>query len=263
MMTVDKAAKTNIVVFNIMYDQHSGEVAVGRVFSGIAKKGVELNISGKANPQKIQQVGRIHGPGEGHSRPDTRREHSRAHRAQGHIGWGHAQRGEDRAVRADNPLLKARRDKGGRGEGLEGHGKAHRGAQGAVEAGPDHKGRDKPGDWRAPHQRDGRAAPGDNRDEAEGRLRDQHHHERADSGLPGDDREGTGGADREQEPEQAHQVLDEGGAAQAVRAGGAGRRGDKGRRAEGSGRDRGDDKGRAGQADGEGGRLRIEQLHAR
>ncbi len=57
MTTVDKSAKTNIVVFNIMYDQHSGEVAVGRVFSGVAKKGVELNISGKANPQKIQQVG--------------------------------------------------------------------------------------------------------------------------------------------------------------------------------------------------------------
>ena len=40
MMNVDKSAKTNIVVFNIMYDQHSGEVAVGRVFSGIARKGV-------------------------------------------------------------------------------------------------------------------------------------------------------------------------------------------------------------------------------
>ncbi len=57
MRSVDKSAKTNIVVFNIMYDQHSGEVAVGRIFSGIAKKGVELNISGRANPQKIQQVG--------------------------------------------------------------------------------------------------------------------------------------------------------------------------------------------------------------
>ncbi len=56
MMTVDKAAKTNIVVFHIMYDQHSGEVAVGRIFSGDVKKGVEFNISGKANSQKVQQV---------------------------------------------------------------------------------------------------------------------------------------------------------------------------------------------------------------
>ena len=36
MTTVDKSAKTNIVVFNIMYDQHSGDVVVGRVFSGVA-----------------------------------------------------------------------------------------------------------------------------------------------------------------------------------------------------------------------------------
>ena len=57
MTSVDKSAKTNIVVFNIIYDQHSGEIAVGRVFSGVAKKGTELHISGRANTQKIQQVG--------------------------------------------------------------------------------------------------------------------------------------------------------------------------------------------------------------
>lgn len=57
MLDVDKSAPANMVVFNIMYDQHSGEVAVGRIFSGMVKKGTELNISGKANPQKIQQVG--------------------------------------------------------------------------------------------------------------------------------------------------------------------------------------------------------------
>ena len=57
MLSVDSKAKTNIVVFNIVYDQHSGEVAVGRVFSGVAKKGIELHISGRAQPQKLQQVG--------------------------------------------------------------------------------------------------------------------------------------------------------------------------------------------------------------
>ena len=45
----------------------------------------------------------------------------------------------------------------------------------------------------------------------ETKLRDEFriadNHERADSRLPGDDREGAGGADREQEPEQAHEVL--------------------------------------------------------
>jgi elongation factor 2 len=57
MLNVDMKAKTNIVVFNIIYDQHSGEIAVGRIFSGIVKKGVEFHISGRANTQKVQQVG--------------------------------------------------------------------------------------------------------------------------------------------------------------------------------------------------------------
>jgi elongation factor 2 len=57
MTSVDKSAKTNIVVFHIIYDQHSGEIAVGRIFSGVVRKGTEFNISGKANTQKVQQVG--------------------------------------------------------------------------------------------------------------------------------------------------------------------------------------------------------------
>src|SRR5271169_4642331 len=57
MLDVDMNAKTNIVIFNIIYDQHSGEIAVGRIFSGIVKKGVEFHISGRANTQKVQQVG--------------------------------------------------------------------------------------------------------------------------------------------------------------------------------------------------------------
>ncbi len=62
MVAVDFNAKTNIVVFGITYDQHSGEVAIGRVFSGSAKKGVELHVSGKNQMQKIQQVGVYMGP---------------------------------------------------------------------------------------------------------------------------------------------------------------------------------------------------------
>ncbi|MEM0154682.1 MAG: elongation factor EF-2 [Methanothrix sp.] len=62
MLNTDASANTNIVVFNMVYDPHSGEVPVGRVFSGIAKKGTELHISGLANTQKIQQVGIYMGP---------------------------------------------------------------------------------------------------------------------------------------------------------------------------------------------------------
>ena len=57
MLDVDPTAPANIVVFSIMYDQHSGEVAVGRVFSGVTRKGTDLNISGRPTKQKVKQVG--------------------------------------------------------------------------------------------------------------------------------------------------------------------------------------------------------------
>jgi elongation factor 2 len=57
MLACDSKASTNIVVFHMMYDQHSGEVAVGRIFSGDVKKGLELHLSGRDGTQKVQQVG--------------------------------------------------------------------------------------------------------------------------------------------------------------------------------------------------------------
>ncbi|MGC9190868.1 MAG: elongation factor EF-2, partial [Candidatus Micrarchaeia archaeon] len=57
MLNVDANAKANIVIFGITYDEHSGEVAVGRIFSGTARKGTEFYISGRAQPQRLQQVG--------------------------------------------------------------------------------------------------------------------------------------------------------------------------------------------------------------
>ncbi len=62
MLNTDMSANTNIVVFNMVYDPHSGEIPVGRVFSGVARKGTELHISGLNNTQKIQQVGIYMGP---------------------------------------------------------------------------------------------------------------------------------------------------------------------------------------------------------
>jgi elongation factor 2 len=62
MLTGDANAKTNMLVFGISYDQHSGEVSIGRVFSGSAKKGVELHASGKNQIQRIQQVAVYMGP---------------------------------------------------------------------------------------------------------------------------------------------------------------------------------------------------------
>jgi elongation factor 2 len=62
MMETDASAKTNMVVFKVLYDPHSGEVAVCRVFSGVAKKGLEINVSGRQAKQRVQQVGLYMGP---------------------------------------------------------------------------------------------------------------------------------------------------------------------------------------------------------
>ncbi len=62
MVNTDENGKTNVVVFGIKYDQQAGEVAVGRVFSGNAKKGTEFHISGKSSAQKLQQVAIYMGP---------------------------------------------------------------------------------------------------------------------------------------------------------------------------------------------------------
>ncbi len=62
MITVDKKGKVNMIIFGVMYDQHSGEIAVGRVFSGDVKKGTEVYLSGNPNKQKIQQVSLYMGP---------------------------------------------------------------------------------------------------------------------------------------------------------------------------------------------------------
>ncbi len=62
MTTVDESSKMTGVVFNLTYDQHSGEVVVARIFSGVAKKGTEVQVSGQAGTQRIQMVGIYMGP---------------------------------------------------------------------------------------------------------------------------------------------------------------------------------------------------------
>ncbi|HUB92330.1 MAG TPA: elongation factor EF-2 [Candidatus Saccharimonadales bacterium] len=62
MLAVDKAAKVNMVIFGITNDPHSGEVAIGRVFSGTVKKGTELYVTGTPDLQKLQQVNIFMGP---------------------------------------------------------------------------------------------------------------------------------------------------------------------------------------------------------
>ncbi len=63
MLKVDAKAKMNGVIFGITYDQHSGEVAIARIFSGDIKKGTEMYLSSRPDTlQRVQQVGVFMGP---------------------------------------------------------------------------------------------------------------------------------------------------------------------------------------------------------
>ena len=62
MLAVDRNGPVCMIIFGINYDQHSGEVAIGRVFSGTVKKGVEVYSTGVNEVQKIQTVSLYMGP---------------------------------------------------------------------------------------------------------------------------------------------------------------------------------------------------------
>ncbi len=62
MMTVNPDGKVNMVIFGIANDPHSGEIAIGRVFSGTVRKGSSVYCTGMNDPQRVQQVGIYMGP---------------------------------------------------------------------------------------------------------------------------------------------------------------------------------------------------------
>lgn len=62
MVGVDSNAKVNMVIFGIANDPHSGEIAIGRVFSGTVKKGTLVYTTGNPEPQRVQQVSLYMGP---------------------------------------------------------------------------------------------------------------------------------------------------------------------------------------------------------
>ena len=57
MLACDPKAKAVGVVFGIVYDEHAGEVAVVRLFSGSVEKGTQLYVASKKVYGKTQQVG--------------------------------------------------------------------------------------------------------------------------------------------------------------------------------------------------------------
>ncbi len=62
MLAVNKDGPVCCIVFGINYDKQAGEVAIGRVFSGTVRKGVDVYVTGMPDPQKVQMVGLYMGP---------------------------------------------------------------------------------------------------------------------------------------------------------------------------------------------------------
>jgi len=56
LLNADPNGPTIFMVTKIIIDQHAGEVAVGRLFSGTMKRGMELYISGMPQPNRVQTV---------------------------------------------------------------------------------------------------------------------------------------------------------------------------------------------------------------
>ena len=57
MTNVDRNGKVALMITDITTDQHAGEVASGRLFSGTLERGKEIFISGMPNANRIQSVG--------------------------------------------------------------------------------------------------------------------------------------------------------------------------------------------------------------
>ena len=170
MMTVDQKAKVNMVVFGITYDQHSGEVAIGRVFSGTVKKGTEVYVSGHAEQQKIQQVSLFMG------QERVIVDSISAGNIAGLVGLKNVSIGDtlsennivpfEQIKHYSQPVVtKAIEAKDTRDmmKLIEALRELIKGDQTIVVE-------TEPGDRRAPCKRNGRAAPRDNRDKAKGRL---------------------------------------------------------------------------------------------
>ncbi len=62
MLACDSKAKPIGVCFGVAYDEHAGEVAVVRLFSGSVEKGTNLYIHSKKEYARVQQVGIYMGP---------------------------------------------------------------------------------------------------------------------------------------------------------------------------------------------------------
>ncbi|MBI5635749.1 elongation factor EF-2 [Candidatus Micrarchaeota archaeon] len=62
MLNCDPSGKLCFMITHIQVDPHAGEVAVGRLFSGTLKKGIEVYLASQYKKEKVQQVAVYMGP---------------------------------------------------------------------------------------------------------------------------------------------------------------------------------------------------------
>lgn len=62
MLTCDPKAPACFMVTAVQVDEHAGEVAIGRLYSGTIRKGTELYLAGQFKNQKVQSVAIYMGP---------------------------------------------------------------------------------------------------------------------------------------------------------------------------------------------------------
>jgi len=62
MQICDPGGKLAIMIFDIIYDKHAGEIAIGRIYSGTVHRGDEVYSIGNKTKMRIQQLGLYMGP---------------------------------------------------------------------------------------------------------------------------------------------------------------------------------------------------------
>jgi len=80
MLACDPNGPATMMVTDISFDPHAGEVATGRLFSGTLRRGDGLYVMGSAKKEnRLQQVRYLHGPEACRGRGDCRRKHCGSH----------------------------------------------------------------------------------------------------------------------------------------------------------------------------------------
>ena len=161
MISCDATGPVGLMVTDISFDPHAGEVATGRLFSGSLKRGDSLYVMGSAKKEnRLQQVGIFMGP----KRVEV--EEIVAGNIAAVTGLRDAMVGSTVTTLMEMAPFESLKhysrtghDRRGRGKEHEGPAQARRSAPAGGKGRPDARHRHQRRDGRAPDLRYGRAAP--------------------------------------------------------------------------------------------------------